>query len=371
MAANETTPGEVGAARRGREDRPDQGRSGEDRPDAGGSGDIRSGAGRPILEAVRLSKTFQTGGFLTGRRRIAAVKDVSFELREGETYGLVGESGSGKSTTGRMLCGLAKPDAGAVRYDGRNLWELAGRQRREARRNIQFVFQDPYSSFNPKIRIGDALEEPLIIHRMGGRAERKAKIVRMLEAVGLRPEHLFRYPHELSGGQRQRLSLARALILEPKVLLCDEPVSALDVSIQSQILNMLKRLKRELGLTMLFITHDMSVVRYISDRIGVMYLGTLVEEAPTDELFREPLHPYTRALLSAVPDLSRERERPKERIVLRGDPGTPATAETGCPFHPRCPLAKDACRSAAPVLREVKPGHKAACHLIEETEMRT
>jgi oligopeptide transport system ATP-binding protein len=325
--------------------------------------------GRPVLEAVRVGKTFQSGGLLS-RRRTPAVKDVSFELRDGETYGLVGESGSGKSTTGRMLAGLTKPDAGEVRYEGRNLWTLAGEDRRSARRNIQFVFQDPYSSFNPKIRIGDALEEPLVIHRLGSRAERKEKTVRMLEAVGLRPDHLFRYPHELSGGQRQRLSLARALILEPKVLLCDEPVSALDVSIQSQILNMLKRLKRELGLTMLFITHDMGVVRYISDRIGVMYMGTLVEEAETDDLFREPLHPYTRALLAAVPDLSDDRQGARERIVLRGELAAQPAPGTGCPFYPRCPLAKDACRSQVPVLREVKPGHKAACHLIEETEMR-
>lgn len=325
-------------------------------PSAGGA------AERPLLEAVRLSKSFPAGGSLFRRERIAAVRDVSLALREGETYGLVGESGSGKSTIGRMLAGLAKPDAGEVRYAGRNVELLGKEERRAVRRNIQFVFQDPFSSFNPKMRIGDALEEPLLIHRLGGAAERKEKTVRMLEAVGLRPDHLFRWPHELSGGQRQRLSLARALMLEPKVVLCDEPVSALDVSIQSQILNMLKRLKRELGLTMLFITHDMGVVRYISDRIGVLFAGSLVEEAPTDMLFRDPLHPYTRALLAAVPDLSRDRRR--ERIALRGDSETAPGAGGGCPFAPRCPFAEDACRREAPALREVKPGHKAACHLV-------
>lgn len=340
---------------------PSQAASGGTAPGQPAAGDRQPA--RPLLEAVHLTKTFPAGGSLFRRERFVAVNGVSFELREGETYGLVGESGSGKSTTGRMLVGLAKPDSGEVRYEGRNVLELRGEERRMARRNIQFVFQDPFSSLNPKIRIGTALEEPLRIHRLGSASERKEKTVRMLEAVGLRPDHLFRYPHELSGGQRQRLSLARALILEPKIVLCDEPVSALDVSIQSQILNMLKRLKREMGLTMLFITHDMSVVRYISDRIGVMYLGSLAEEAPTDALFRDPLHPYTRALLSAVPDLSRGRVR--ERIVLKGELSAGQTPRTGCPFHLRCPLAADECRQRAPVLREVKPGHKVACHLME------
>lgn len=333
---------------------------------------MAAGAGRsasravPLLEAVRLCKSFPAGGSLLRRNRVVAVNDVSFALREGETYGLVGESGSGKSTTGRMLAGLTRPDSGEVRYAGQPSAALKGKAGRGVRRDIQFVFQDPYSSFDPKQRIGDALEEPLIIHRLGNAAERKEKAVAMLEAVGLRPDHLFRHPHELSGGQRQRLSLARALILDPKVILCDEPVSALDVSIQSQILNMLKQLQRELGLTMLFITHDMSVVRYISDRIGVMYLGTLVEEAASDDLFRNPQHPYTKALLSAVPDLARGRLR--ERIELRGEVSGGRPPAGGCAFYSRCPFAVDLCRVTPPVLREGKTGHKVACHLSEGME---
>jgi len=320
---------------------------------------------RPILEAVHLHKSFSAGS-LFRKIRIDAVRDVSFELREGETYGLVGESGSGKSTTGRMLVGLERPDAGEVRFAGRNITALAGKERKAMRKNIQFVFQDPYSSLNPKQRIGNMLEEPLVIHRMGSASERKERVFRMLDAVGLGPDYVFRYPHELSGGQRQRLGIARAVILNPKIIVCDEPVSALDVSIQSQILNMLKRLQQDFQLTLLFISHDMSVVRYISDRIGVMYLGSLAEEAPTDELFQEPLHPYTRALLSAVPDFTRGRRR--ERIKLQCELSAGHDRPEGCAFQARCPLATERCRREIPAFREVKPGHKVACHLIEGEE---
>ncbi len=215
---------------------------------------------------------------------------------------------------------------------------------------------------NPRKRIGDILEEPLIIHKIGNREQRQEKVFRILEVVGLQPEHYFRYPHEFSGGQRQRIGLARALIVNPKMMICDEPVSALDVSIQSQILNMLRGLQAELGLTMLFITHDISVVRYISDRIGIMYLGAIVEEAPTDDLFAEPLHPYTKALLSAVPDYTRSRL--KERIVLKGEIPSPLSPPSGCAFHTRCPLATDKCRVDRPAAREVRPGHRVACHYV-------
>jgi|HigsolmetaGSP11D_1036233.scaffolds.fasta_scaffold01421_5 oligopeptide transport system ATP-binding protein len=325
----------------------------------------------PLLELVNVSRLFpaqRTLNTLWKRPMVTAVKDVSLRLYEGETYGLVGESGSGKSTTGRMIVGLSKPSTGEVRYRGTDLYKLSGEQHRSMRRKIQFVFQDPYSSLNPKKRIGDILEEPLIIHRMGSSEERREEVFRMLDAVGLRPEHYFRYPHELSGGQAQRIGIARALILKPDIIVCDEPVSALDVSIQSQILNLFKKLQREMKLTMLFISHDMSVVRYISDRIGVMYLGKIVEEAPTDELFAHAKHPYTQALLSSVPDYTREKRR--ERIVLRGELPSPLNPPSGCVFHTRCPYAWERCKLEVPRLQTAGTHHLAACHLLDEERGR-
>ncbi|RXZ82030.1 ATP-binding cassette domain-containing protein [Paenibacillaceae bacterium] len=323
-------------------------------------------ASNPILEVNSLYKKFPVygpfGKLFGAKAHVNAVTDVSFQLYEGETYGLVGESGSGKSTTGRTTLGLTPASAGQVLYQNRDLSAMSGAEMRKFRKDVQLVFQDPFSSLNPRQRIGDALEEPLIIHRMGDKAERQEKVFGILKTVGLQPEHYFRYPHEFSGGQRQRVGLARALIMNPKVIICDEPVSALDVSIQSQILNMLKQLQQELKLTLLFITHDISVVRYISDRIGIMYLGKIVEEALTDALFQEPMHPYTKALFSAVPDFTRSKL--KERIVLRGEIPSPLSPPSGCVFHTRCPFATEVCKKETPVLREVREHHKVACHLV-------
>ena len=318
---------------------------------------------KKLLEVVGLQKNFPiygTFGKLGGiKQNVQAVKDVSLTLYEGETYGLVGESGSGKSTTGRVLLGLTEANGGQVLYAGEDLTKLSKAEMRKFRKDLQMVFQDPFSSLNPRKKIGSILEEPLIIHGIGDKEERQAKVFEMLETVGLQAEHYFRYPHEFSGGQRQRLGIARALIVNPKVMICDEPVSALDVSIQSQILNILKALQKNMNLTMLFITHDISVVRYISHRIGIMYLGTIVEEALTDDLFAEPLHPYTKALFSAVPNAGHG-----ERIVLKGEIPSPLNPPNGCVFHTRCPFATERCKTEVPALREIKPQQKVACHLV-------
>jgi oligopeptide/dipeptide ABC transporter ATP-binding protein len=323
-------------------------------------------AAEPILSVNGLAKKFPVygsfGKLFGAKAYVNAVREASFRLYEGETYGLVGESGSGKSTTGRAILGLTPASSGEVLYRGQDLVKLSKQELRKFRNEIQFVFQDPLSSLNPRKRIGDILEEPLIIHKIGDRQQRQEQVFRILEVVGLQPEHYFRYPHEFSGGQRQRIGLARALIVNPKIMICDEPVSALDVSIQSQILNMLRELQTELGLTMLFITHDISVVRYISDRIGIMYLGTIVEEALTDDLFQAPQHPYTKALLSAVPDYTRSRL--KERIILKGEIPSPLSPPQGCVFHTRCPLATDKCKVEPPVVREVRADHRVACHYV-------
>lgn len=321
---------------------------------------------KPILDVISLHKRFPVygsfGKVFGAKKYVNAVTDVSFQLHEGETYGLVGESGSGKSTTGRTILGLTPASEGQVFYEGQDLVQMSSKQLRKLRKEIQFVFQDPFSSLNPRKRIGHILEESLIIHKLGNKEQRQEEVFRILRAVGLQAEHYFRFPHEFSGGQRQRLGIARALIMNPKVLICDEPVSALDVSIQSQILNILKQLQKELKLTLLFITHDISVVRYISDRIGIMYLGKIVEEALTDDLFREPLHPYTKALFSAAPDFSRSRL--KERIILKGEIPSPLSPPSGCVFHTRCPFATEVCSKEVPALRETRDHHKVACHLV-------
>lgn len=323
---------------------------------------------KPILQVKGLQKRFPVYGSL-GRMGgpksfVNAVNDVSFTLYEGETYGLVGESGSGKTTTGRTILGLNGCDGGEVLYEGVNLMALKPEEFRQYRRDLQLVFQDPFSSLNPRKRIGDLLEEPLIIHKMGDAKERQEKVFAILQTVGLQPEHYFRFPHEFSGGQRQRIGLARALIMNPKIVICDEPVSALDVSIQAQILNLLKRLQQELKLTMIFITHDISVVRHISSRIGVMYLGRIVEDAPTDELFAAPRHPYTKALFSAVPDFAKEGHM-KQRTILKGEIPSNTMKIPGCPFHLRCPEATERCRSEQPLMREIAPQHFVACHFAE------
>lgn len=321
----------------------------------------------PLLDIQGLKKYFPVkgnlGGFGSGKAEVKAVNNISFQLFEGETYGLVGESGCGKSTTGRTILRLTEPTDGKAIYHGKDLFQLKGNELRKMRQELQMVFQDPYSSLNPRKRIGQSLEEPLHIHNIGTRAERTDIVMDILSRVGMRVDHYYRYPHELSGGQRQRIGLARALVVNPKIIIADEPVSALDVSIQSQVINLLRELQEEFNLTYLFIAHDISVVRHISDRIGVMYLGTMVEDAPTDTLIENPLHPYTQALLSAVP-LPNPKVK-KERIILKGDLPSPLDPPSGCIFHTRCPIATDICKQKVPARREISAGHFVACHLVE------
>jgi len=325
-----------------------------------------SGNGEVLLEVRDLVKHFPVGGGLFGRSHslIRAVDGVSFTIHRRETLGLVGESGCGKTTTGRCILQLERPTSGAVVFEGRDLTRLGDAELRPLRRRIQVIFQDPYSSLNPRMTVGQIVAEPLAVHRIvtepGARA---ARVREVLAHVGLLPQHARRYPHELSGGQRQRVGIARALALDPSLIVCDEPVSALDVSIQAQIINLLEDLQAKLGLTYLFVAHDLSVVRHISDRVAVMYLGKIVELADRQALYEDPLHPYTRALLAAVPIPDPELEARRERIVLGGEVPSPLRPPSGCVFHPRCPIAVDRCRSEVPPLREVKPGHWAACIL--------
>ncbi len=317
-----------------------------------------------LLRAEGLVKHFPVRRGLFGRATgaVRAVDGVSLSIRRGETLGLVGESGSGKTTTGRLVLRLVPATAGRVLFDGRSVFDLDARALRALRREMQIIFQDPYSSLNPRMTVGAAIEEPIRVHRLAGKAEARARVAALLERVGLAPDHAARYPHEFSGGQRQRVGIARALALGPRFIVCDEPVSALDVSIQAQILNLLEDLQRDLGLTYLFIAHDLAVVRHISDRVAVMYLGKIVEEAETEALFRAPLHPYTKALLSAIPVPDPKTRR--ERIILPGDPPDPAAPPPGCPFHPRCPEAVPECRSEVPAFREARPGHRVSCLLV-------
>ncbi len=320
----------------------------------------------PLLEVKNLVKYFpiKAGIFRRTVAQVQAVDDVTFSIRRGETLGLVGESGCGKTTTGRLILRLIEPTSGEIRFEGRNILDLKGADLKRIRRDVQLIFQDPYSSLDPRLPIGEAIMEGLNIHGIGTRQERFEIMMDTLAKVGLEDYHARRYPHEFSGGQRQRIGIARALALRPKFIVCDEPVSALDVSIQSQVLNILKDLQQDFNLTYLFIAHNLSVVEHISDRVAVMYLGKIVEIAPREALFRRPLHPYTKALLSAIP-VPNPRLR-RERILLKGDVPSPINPPSGCRFHPRCPWARERCSQEEPPLRELESGHLAACHFAEE-----
>ncbi len=294
---------------------------------------------------------------------VKAVDDVSFEVFEGETLGIVGESGCGKSTTGRLLMRLLEPTEGVIEFEGKMISELSNNEMRKARRDIQMIFQDPYASLNPRHNIGKILEEPLIVHGMGNSKERKQKVLELLQIVGLNEYHIKRYPHQFSGGQRQRIGIARALMTNPRLIIADEPVSALDVSIQAQVLNLMQTLQKELKLTYIFISHDLGVVRHISNRVGVMYLGKLVELTASENLYAEPLHPYTQALLSSVPVPDPTFER--EQLILSGDIPSASNPPSGCTFHTRCPFKMEECSQVVPKMQEVKSGHYVACHLYD------
>ncbi|MEK5331246.1 MULTISPECIES: ABC transporter ATP-binding protein [unclassified Lysinibacillus] len=318
-----------------------------------------------LLKVDGLKKYFPIRkGFLnTQVGDVKAVDDVSFEVFEGETLGIVGESGCGKSTTGRLLMRLLEPTAGNIEFGGKMISTLSNNEMRKARRDIQMIFQDPYASLNPRHTIGKILEEPLIVHGMGNSKERKKKVIELLEIVGLNEYHAKRYPHQFSGGQRQRIGIARALMTNPRLIIADEPVSALDVSIQAQVLNLMQTLQKELKLTYIFISHDLGVVRHISNRVGVMYLGKLVELTDSENLYAEPLHPYTQALLSSVPVPDPTFER--EQLIISGDIPSASNPPSGCAFHTRCPFKKEQCSSVVPKLQEVKQGHYVACHLYD------
>ena len=318
-----------------------------------------------LVQVKNLVKYFPVrGGFLQKVKAwVQAVDDVSFTIREGETVGLVGESGCGKTTVGRTMLRLIEPTSGSVVFNGVDVLKLRGRELKEMRRNMQIIFQDPYASLDPRSPIGESIAEGLKIHNIGTSRERYERTITMLRKVGLEDYHARRYPHEFSGGQRQRIGIARALALQPKFIIADEPVSALDVSIQSQVLNILKDLQREFGLTYLFIAHNLSVVEHISDRVAVMYLGKMVEMASREDLFRNPLHPYTQALMSAIPIPDPNLKR--ERIILQGDVPSPVNPPKGCRFHPRCPVAIEHCSVEEPPFREVSPDHWVACWRVE------
>jgi len=319
--------------------------------------------GGDLLKVSHLKKYYpvKTGILQRVSDHVLAVDDVSFTVKQGETLGLVGESGCGKTTIGRAILRLTEPTAGEVEFDGKNLLKLKGEEMKAVRRDMQIIFQDPYASLDPRVRIGDSVMEGLEIHKIGDKKDRYQMAVDTLKKVGLEEYHSRRYPHEFSGGQRQRIGIARALALQPRFIVCDEPVSALDVSIQSQVLNILKDLQQELGLTYLFIAHNLGVVEHISNRVAVMYLGKMVELADREELFRNPLHPYTKALMSAIP-IPNPRLR-REHIILKGDVPSPLNPPKGCRFHPRCPIAVAQCAVEEPQFVEKLPDHSVACWL--------
>lgn len=329
-----------------------------------------SGKHEILLKVTNLQKFFYLGGGFLGnnKRVVQAVDDVTFSIRQGETLGLVGESGCGKSTTGRTILRLYDPTGGTIEFGGADITKLNQRELLPYRRKMQMIFQDPYASLNARMTVGDIIGEPIDIHNLAGTKEKREMVDGLLERVGLKSEHASRYPHEFSGGQRQRIGIARALAVEPEFIICDEPISALDVSIQAQVVNMLEDLQQELGLTYLFIAHDLSMVKHISNRIGVMYLGKLVELGDANELYRDPQHPYTKALLSAIPvpdpDISHSR------IVLEGDVPSPINPPSGCRFRTRCPNAMPKCAESEPKLVEVGGDRQVACHLFDGTVVR-
>ena len=334
-----------------------------------------SGNGENLLEVRNLKKYFpiQAGFLKRTIGNVRAVDDVSFDLREGETLGLVGESGCGKTTTSRCILRAINPTGGEIIFRTRegslvDMATLPGGELRALRRDMQMIFQDPFSSLNPRMTLLDVVGEPLLVHGMKSRRERAERVAELLRLVGLRPEYMRRFPHAFSGGERQRIGIARALALNPRLVVADEPVSALDVSVQAQVINLLQDLQEELHLTYLFVAHDLSVVKQISDRVAVMYVGKIVEVAKTDELFASPKHPYTAALLSAVPVPDPRAER-AARMVLQGEVANPANPPSGCYFHPRCSFAQDVCRTDTPVLEEISPGHLVSCHRAKELEL--
>jgi oligopeptide transport system ATP-binding protein len=338
-------------------------------PQAGGA--AAGSTSRTLLNVKNLKMYFPiTQGIILQRQvgSVKAVDDISFDIKEGETLGLVGESGCGKSTTGRAILQLYKPTAGTVEFNGRELTKLSGGEMRRMRRELQMIFQDPYASLNPRMTVGSIIGEPLEIHNLAKGREKTERVQELLRTVGLNPYFANRYPHEFSGGQRQRIGIARALAVEPKFIVCDEPISALDVSIQAQIINLLEELQEKLGLTYLFIAHDLAVVRHISDRVAVMYVGKMVELTDRNTIFDNPLHPYTRALLSSIPIPDPVLEKRRSRMILVGDVPSPVNPPSGCRFNPRCPYAEDNCKTDEPPLAEVKPGHFVACHYWDEVE---
>lgn len=322
---------------------------------------------KTLIKVENLTKHFPITRGIVFQKQIGAVQavdNVSFDIHEGETLGLVGESGCGKSTTGRTILQLHRATSGKVYYGDVDLTETNDDKMRKYRRDLQIIFQDPYASLNPRMTVGSIIAEPLEVHNIGTKKERRERVKELLALVGLNPYFINRYPHEFSGGQRQRIGIARALALNPKFIVCDEPIAALDVSIQAQVVNLLEELQEEFGLTYLFIAHDLSMVRHIADRTAVMYLGKIVELADRDELYGNPLHPYAKALLSAVPIPDPAKERERRRIILEGDVPSPSNPPSGCRFHPRCPIAEEICSQEEPEWREVREDHWVACHLV-------
>lgn len=335
-------------------------------PDGGSDESAHHEHGFDYLLEVKNLKTYlplARGFFGKSQGFVKAVDDISFSVRKGETFGLVGESGCGKTTTGKSILILVEPTSGAVLFEGQNLLPLGSSEMRKKRKEMQMIYQDPYSSLNPRLTVGEIVGEPLLVHKVLGKDERAAKVRDLLTTVGLAPEHVYRYPHEFSGGQRQRIGVARALALNPKLIVCDEPVSALDVSIQSQILNLLRDLQEEFGLTYIFIAHGLAAVKHVSDRVAVMYLGKIVEIADSRDLYKNPLHPYTQALISAIP--VPDPKKKQQRLLLEGDVPSPIDPPSGCRFHTRCVRCSNRCKVEEPYMRDLGGNHFVACHLFD------